>query len=70
MTCRNSLVVGLLAAVFAGCTSIDIHTQPPADWPKLQEIVVKGSLADVHRACGVSPLLIPLMQVAGRVPVR
>ena len=44
------LRLGLSLLLLSGCTMIDMHTPPPADWPKLE--IVRVASKDMVPYCG------------------
>lgn len=43
----------LLLLLLAGCATIDIHSPPPKDWPKLTVIVQDVPFDVLQRTCGI-----------------
>lgn len=45
-------VLLVIALISSGCTAINIHEKPPANWPKLQERVVQTGFVELQGICG------------------
>jgi hypothetical protein len=58
----KGLIGVYLVLVLSACTAINIHQEPPSDWPKLETTTHKVGFWEMQRHCGTSGLKFLLTQ--------